>query len=78
MDNGSIVEFDAPEVLHGQNGVFRSMCDHSNITLDDIRCARIEPRLETRLEVSFILNLDNLRIFSEWGLDMPSTWMTKL
>ena len=41
MDNGSIAEFDAPDVLHGQNGIFREMCDHSNITLDDIRRARM-------------------------------------
>ena len=40
MDNGSIAEFDAPDVLHGKNGIFRAMCDHSNITLDDIRRAR--------------------------------------
>ena len=41
MDNGNAVEFDTPEVLHGKNGIFRAMCDHSNITLDDIRCARM-------------------------------------
>ena len=41
MDDGNIAEFDAPDVLHGQNGIFRDMCDHSNITLDDIRRARM-------------------------------------
>ena len=41
MDNGNIAEFDDPETLHAQNGIFRAMCDHSNITLDDIRLARI-------------------------------------
>ncbi|KAI0283629.1 ABC transporter [Russula aff. rugulosa BPL654] len=41
MDNGNAVEFDTPEVLHGKNGIFRAMCDRSNITLDDIRCARM-------------------------------------
>ena len=40
MDNGSIAEFDAPDVLHLQNGIFREMCENSNITLDDIRRAR--------------------------------------
>ncbi|KAF8502643.1 P-loop containing nucleoside triphosphate hydrolase protein [Russula emetica] len=41
MDNGNIAEFDDPEALHAQNGIFRAMCGHSNITLDDIRLARI-------------------------------------
>ena len=44
MDNGNTVEFDTPEVLHGKNGIFRAMCDHSNITLDDIRCARMSAK----------------------------------
>jgi hypothetical protein len=43
MDNGNVVEFDAPEVLHGENGIFREMCDHSNITLEKIRGARRAP-----------------------------------
>ena len=70
-------QFDTPEVLHGQNGIFRSMCDHSNITLDDIRCARmtVGPRSEPRLAVSQFI-LDNLRIFSEWGLDKDKSCMT--
>ena len=42
MDNGDIAEFDAPEVLHAQNGIFRTMCDRSSITLEDIRRARKE------------------------------------
>ena len=40
MDNGNIAEFDAPDVLHGQNGIFRAMCEHSSITLEDIYRAR--------------------------------------
>jgi len=42
MDNGNIAEFDAPDVLHGQNGIFRAMCEHSSITLEDIHRARKE------------------------------------
>jgi hypothetical protein len=40
MDNGNIAEFDAPDVLHAQNGIFRAMCEHSSITLEDIRRAQ--------------------------------------
>ncbi|KAF8502624.1 YGR281Wp-like protein [Russula emetica] len=40
MDDGDIAEFDDPEGLHSQNGIFQAMCDRSNITLDDIRLAR--------------------------------------
>ena len=42
MDNGNIAEFDAPDVLHAQNGIFRAMCEHSSITLEDINRARKE------------------------------------
>ena len=42
MDNGNIAEFDAPDVLHGKNGIFRTMCEHSSITLEDIHRARKE------------------------------------
>ena len=42
MDDGNIAEFDAPDVLHGQNGIFRTMCEHSGITLEDIHRARKE------------------------------------
>jgi len=52
MDNGNIAEFDAPEVLHSQNGIFRAMCDHSSITLEDIRRARKERAVRDELEIS--------------------------
>ncbi len=42
LDNGKIVEFDVPEILHGQDGIFRGMCERSSITLEDIRRARKE------------------------------------
>jgi len=42
LDNGKIVEFDIPEVLHGQYGIFRGMCERSGITIADIRRARKE------------------------------------
>ncbi|KAH9173294.1 putative ATP-binding cassette transporter protein YOR1 [Lactarius sanguifluus] len=33
LDNGKIAEFDVPEVLYAQGGIFRGMCEHSSITL---------------------------------------------
>jgi hypothetical protein len=51
MDNGNIAEFDAPEVLHGQNGIFWAMCKHSSITLEDIHRARREPAVRDELEI---------------------------
>ncbi|KAH9177416.1 ABC transporter [Lactarius sanguifluus] len=42
LDNGKIVEFDAPEDLYAQDGIFRGMCERSSITLEDIRSARKE------------------------------------
>jgi ABC-type multidrug transport system fused ATPase/permease subunit len=52
MDDGNIAEFDAPDVLHGQNGIFRAMCEHSSITLEDIRRARKERAVRDELEIS--------------------------
>ncbi|KAF7312085.1 ABC transporter protein [Mycena indigotica] len=41
MDAGQIAEFDTPANLYQlPNGIFRGMCDHSSISLDDIRLAR--------------------------------------
>ncbi len=37
MDNGNMAEFDAPDVLYAQNGIFRAMCEQSGIMLEDIR-----------------------------------------
>jgi ABC-type multidrug transport system fused ATPase/permease subunit len=51
MDNGNIAEFDAPEVLHGQNGIFREMCEHSRITLEDIHRARSERAVRDEVEI---------------------------
>ncbi|KAH9013251.1 ABC transporter [Lactarius hengduanensis] len=42
LDNGKIAEFGVPEDLYAQDGIFRGMCEHSSITLDDIRRARKE------------------------------------
>jgi hypothetical protein len=36
IDNGNIAEFDAPDVIHGQNGISRAMCEHSGITLEHL------------------------------------------
>jgi ABC-type multidrug transport system fused ATPase/permease subunit len=49
MDNGNIAEFDAPDVIHGQNGIFRAMCEHSSITLEDIHRARKERAVRDEL-----------------------------
>lgn len=51
MDNGNIAEFDAPDVLHAQNGIFRAMCEHSSILLEDIRRARKERAVRDELEI---------------------------
>ena len=51
MDNGNIAEFDAPEVLHGRNGIFRAMCEHSRITLEDIHRARSERAVRDEVEI---------------------------
>ncbi|KAI9439887.1 ABC transporter [Lactarius indigo] len=42
LDNGKIAEFGVPEVLYEQEGIFRGMCEHSSITLEDIRSSRKE------------------------------------
>ncbi|KAH9031754.1 ABC transporter [Lactarius pseudohatsudake] len=42
LDSGKIAEFGVPEDLYAQDGIFRGMCEHSSITLDDIRRARKE------------------------------------
>jgi hypothetical protein len=47
MDNGNIAEFDAPDVLYAQNGIFLAMCEHSSITLEDIHRARQERAVST-------------------------------
>ena len=52
MDNGNIAEFDAPDVLYGQDGIFRGMCEHSSITLEDVRRARKERAVRDELEIS--------------------------
>ncbi|KAI9439890.1 ABC transporter [Lactarius indigo] len=44
LDNGKIIEFDVPEVLYAQDGIFRGMCERSSITLEDIRGARKKPK----------------------------------
>jgi len=51
MDNGNIAEFDIPEALYAQNGIFRAMCEHSSITLEDIRRARNESGARDELEI---------------------------
>ena len=40
MDSGRIAEFDTPTGLfNAEDGLFRGMCDRSNISLEDIRRA---------------------------------------
>jgi hypothetical protein len=52
MDNGNIAEFNTPEALYAQNGIFREMCEHSSITLEDIRRTRKESDARDELEIS--------------------------
>ncbi|KAF7375201.1 Oligomycin resistance ATP-dependent permease YOR1 [Mycena sanguinolenta] len=39
MDAGQIAEFDTPARLFELGGIFRGMCDHSSISLEDIKIA---------------------------------------
>ncbi|KAJ6577412.1 P-loop containing nucleoside triphosphate hydrolase protein [Mycena capillaripes] len=53
MDAGQIAEFDTPSRLFEQGGIFRTMCEHSSLTLDDIKMAgktRAEMRLDDEIE----------------------------
>jgi hypothetical protein len=46
LDAGQIAEFDTPTALFKQkDGIFRSMCDRSSITAEDIRMASPTGRL---------------------------------
>ncbi|KAJ7104127.1 P-loop containing nucleoside triphosphate hydrolase protein [Mycena belliarum] len=40
LDAGKIAELDTPEILYERNGIFRSMCDESSISFEDIVAAR--------------------------------------
>ena len=51
MDNGNIAEFDTPEGLYAQNGIFRAMCEHSSIKPEDIRRAHKESVSMEELEI---------------------------
>lgn len=43
LDAGQIAELDTPESLyHVKDGIFRSMCERSGITLEDLRKAAKE------------------------------------
>ena len=40
MDQGKVVELNAPEVLFANtSSIFRGMCDRSSITIEDIHAA---------------------------------------
>ena len=58
VDDGDIAEFDAPDVLHGQNGIFRTMCEHSGITLEDILRARKERAVRDELDILYSIEQD--------------------
>ncbi|KAJ7454698.1 ABC transporter [Mycena latifolia] len=47
LDAGQIAEFDTPARLFQSNGIFRGMCDHSSISLDDINMASKARRMRT-------------------------------
>lgn len=42
MDAGNLVDFDSPANLYDRGGIFRNLCDRSNITWDQIAIARFE------------------------------------
>ncbi|KAI0041202.1 ABC transporter [Auriscalpium vulgare] len=46
MDQGTIAEFDTPANLYLDNGIFRTMCERSGITLEDIKRAAKERTME--------------------------------
>lgn len=48
MDKGAAVEYDTPENLFRQGGIFYSMCEKSNISIEDIEVSF--PRLLARVE----------------------------
>lgn len=41
MNEGEIAEFDEPLILYDQRGIFRGMCDQSDISREDIVRARV-------------------------------------
>lgn len=47
MDRGAIAELGTPEELFGKGGgIFRSMCERSGITLEEIQRAKVESPAE--------------------------------
>ncbi|KAL0575903.1 hypothetical protein V5O48_006076 [Marasmius crinis-equi] len=46
LDAGQIAEFDTPANLYEHNGIFRGMCERSSISLEDIKMAGKERRIE--------------------------------
>ncbi|KAF9267240.1 ABC transporter [Marasmius fiardii PR-910] len=46
LDAGKIAEFDTPASLYEKDGIFRGMCERSGISLEDIRMAREETRID--------------------------------
>lgn len=46
MNAGEIEDFDTPLNLFDREGLFRSMCDRSNITREEIVHARQEERFD--------------------------------
>jgi len=49
LDAGQIAEFDTPANLYEHNGIFRGMCERSSISMDDIKMASKERRIEQEL-----------------------------
>ncbi|KAL0061165.1 hypothetical protein AAF712_012035 [Marasmius tenuissimus] len=46
LDAGQIAEFDTPANLYEHNGIFRGMCERSSISLEDIKMATKERKME--------------------------------
>ena len=46
LDAGQVVEFDTPaNLIDKEGGVFRGMCERSNISLDEIQKATIKAQM---------------------------------
>ncbi|KAJ7499774.1 ABC transporter [Mycena latifolia] len=49
LDAGEIAEFDTPARLFQSNGIFRGMCEHSSISLNDIKMASKARRMRANV-----------------------------
>jgi hypothetical protein len=53
MDKGAAVEYDTPENLFRQGGIFYSMCEKSNISIEDIEVSLASRKNHTNADSRF-------------------------